>query len=83
VLSTPTSAMRPGRVDAVPIQKAEEDAVWSNINWRVVPIILILIAYIMAFPDRISVGYAKLTMPGAVGPDSGCSVSHLSHLGGR
>ena len=59
-MSNPTSATRPGLIDAVPIQKAEEDAVWSKINWRVVPIILI--AYIMAFLDRINVGYAKLTM---------------------
>ena len=40
--------------------RTEQDAVWSKINWRIVPIILI--AYIMAFLDRINVGYAKLTM---------------------
>ena len=40
--------------------RTEQDAVWSKINWRIVPVILI--AYIMAFLDRINVGYAKLTM---------------------
>lgn len=49
---TPSPATHPSR--------AEQDAVWSKINWRVVPVILI--AYIMAFLDRINVGYAKLTM---------------------
>ena len=57
-MSNLTSATRPS-LAGTPIQKAEEDAVWSKINWRVVPIILI--AYIMAFLDRINVGYAKLT----------------------
>lgn len=40
--------------------RTEQDAVWSKINWRVVPVILI--AYMTAFLDRINVGYAKLTM---------------------
>ncbi len=40
--------------------RTDQDAVWSKINWRIVPVILI--AYIMAFLDRINVGYAKLTM---------------------
>lgn len=43
-----------------PPSRAEEDAIWSRINWRIVPIVLV--AYIMAFLDRINVGYAKLTM---------------------
>ncbi|SDV50682.1 MFS transporter [Chitinasiproducens palmae] len=43
-----------------PTTRTEQDAVWTRINRRVVPIVLI--AYIMAFLDRINVGYAKLTM---------------------
>jgi sugar phosphate permease len=56
-MSDPTLALRPG---ALGVPQSEQDAVWSKINWRIVPIILI--AYIMAFLDRINVGYAKLTM---------------------
>jgi D-galactonate transporter len=59
-MSNPGSAIRPGGSYAAPIQKSEEDAVWSKINWRLIPIILL--AYIMAFLDRINVGYGKLTM---------------------
>jgi len=56
-MSNPTLALRPG---ATGTSLSEQDAVWSRINWRVIPVILI--AYIMAFLDRINVGYAKLTM---------------------
>jgi D-galactonate transporter len=42
------------------VAQAEQDAVWSKISWRIVPVILV--AYMMAFLDRINVGYAKLTM---------------------
>jgi len=52
-----TLSLRPGATGAF---QSEQDAVWSKINWRIVPIILI--AYVMAFLDRINVGYAKLTM---------------------
>lgn len=38
----------------------EQNAVWAKINLRIVPVILI--AYMMAFLDRINVGYAKLAM---------------------
>jgi D-galactonate transporter len=37
---------------------SEEDAIYRNINWRIVPIILF--AYILAFLDRINVGYTQL-----------------------
>ena len=42
------------------IATPEEDVIWSKITWRLMPVILI--AYSMAFLDRINVGYAKLTM---------------------
>jgi D-galactonate transporter len=38
----------------------ERDEIWSRINWRLVPIVVV--GYMMAFLDRINVGYAKLTM---------------------
>src|SRR5690349_1570066 len=56
-MNTSTLAM-PNRQTAA--AQAEQDAVWSKISWRIVPVILI--AYMMAFLDRINVGYAKLTM---------------------
>ena len=42
------------------VTPAELDAIWTKITWRIMPIVLI--AYVMAFLDRINVGYAKLTM---------------------
>src|SRR5437899_4319809 len=53
-------AMRPDLAGAALIATHEEDTVWSKITWRLMPVILI--AYSMAFLDRINVGYAKLTM---------------------
>ncbi len=38
----------------------EEDAVYARITWRIVPVILV--AYILAFLDRINVGYTQLQM---------------------
>jgi D-galactonate transporter len=60
MMSNPEAAIRPGVTGAAPTAAPEEDAVWSKITWRVMPVILI--AYSMAFLDRINVGYAKLTM---------------------
>jgi D-galactonate transporter len=57
--STPTQSVARCTTVAA-LTKIEEDAIWSKINWRVMPIILI--AYITAFLDRINVGYAKLSM---------------------
>ena len=55
-----TTAVGPALAGAALTGTPEEDAVWSKINWRLMPVILI--AYSMAFLDRINVGYAKLTM---------------------
>lgn len=43
-----------------PVERSEEDRIYSIINWRIVP--LILLAYVLAFLDRINVGYVKLQM---------------------
>ena len=43
-----------------PARKSEEDAIYAKITWRVMPIILF--AYILAFLDRINVGYTQLQM---------------------
>jgi len=53
-------ALQPAQAGAALAATPEEDAVWSKITWRLMPVILI--AYSMAFLDRINVGYAKLTM---------------------
>lgn len=55
-----SATAQPAGFRHAPVTQSEEDAVWSKINWRIVPVILV--AYIMAFLDRINVGYAKLTM---------------------
>lgn len=56
-MSSSTVSLRPVATGA---SRSEQDAIWSKINWRIVPVILI--AYMMAFLDRINIGYAKLTM---------------------
>ena len=45
---------------AAGIDAAQENAVYARINRRVVPVILF--AYVLAFLDRINVGYAQLQM---------------------
>jgi hypothetical protein len=42
------------------IERSGEDGIYSKISLRIIP--LILIAYILAFPDRINVGYVQLQM---------------------
>ena len=42
-----------------------EDALYSKVAWHLVPILLI--AYIIAFIDRVNVGYAQLQMKDALG----------------
>jgi MFS family permease len=42
----------------------QDDALYSRIAWRIVPILLV--AYIVAYIDRINVGFAKLQMQGAL-----------------
>jgi hypothetical protein len=42
------------------IERSEEDGISSKISLRIIP--LILIAYILAFLDRIHVGYVQLQM---------------------
>lgn len=43
-----------------PADQSEEGRIYSKIVWRIVP--LILLAYVLAFLDRINVGYVKLQM---------------------
>uniref|UniRef100_UPI0033415953 MFS transporter n=1 Tax=Castellaniella defragrans TaxID=75697 RepID=UPI0033415953 len=47
-------------VESSTAHESEQNAIWKKISWRIIPIVLI--AYVMAFLDRINVGYAKLTM---------------------
>ena len=44
---------------------SEEDAIYRKINWRIIPIILF--AYILAFLDRINVGFTQLQMKADLG----------------
>ena len=56
---------------ALPAQgvRSEEDAIYAKINWRIIPIILV--AYILAFLDRINVGYTQLQMKQDLGFSDG------------
>jgi len=55
-MTTQTTSLSPARVS----EKTEVDAIYHKINWRIVPIILF--AYILAFLDRINVGFTQLQM---------------------
>ena len=48
-----TSQPLPPNVDAI-------ESVYSKVNWRIIP--LLLIAYMVAYLDRINIGYAQLQM---------------------
>ena len=49
--------------------RTEEDAIFSKIAWRIIPIILL--AYVLAFMDRINVGYTQLQMKHDLGFSDG------------
>ncbi|SNB76371.1 Sugar phosphate permease [Arboricoccus pini] len=52
----------------LPLAKADEDpatAVYQKVLWRIVP--LLLLGYIVAYLDRVNVGFAKLEMLGDLG----------------
>lgn len=52
---TTTSSVSHGMVESTALK-----AVFSKINWRIIP--LLLIAYMVAYLDRINIGYAQLQM---------------------
>src|SRR5258706_5306745 len=52
---------RPAAKESVPaLENPEFKAVFSKIDWRIIP--LLLIAYMVAYLDRINIGYAQLQM---------------------
>ena len=44
----------------LPPSVGASEAVYSKVNWRIIP--LLLIAYMIAYLDRINIGYAQLQM---------------------
>ncbi|MBR1271411.1 MFS transporter, partial [Bradyrhizobium sp. AUGA SZCCT0222] len=42
------------------LESGELKAVFSKVSWRLIP--LLLIAYMIAYLDRINIGYAQLQM---------------------
>ena len=64
-----TSTSAPSSIQQFPpfqaINDAEVDTVYKKITRRLVP--LIFLAYLLAFLDRINVGYAQLQMKDALG----------------
>ncbi len=52
---------RPAAKESVPaLENPAFKAVFSKIDWRIIP--LLLIAYMVAYLDRINIGYAQLQM---------------------
>jgi len=54
----PVQVPQGGRV----VASAEDEALFSKVSWHLMP--LLIICYIIAFLDRVNVGYAKLQMAG-------------------
>lgn len=50
--------MAPGVSPAIPA--AEEDRIYRKVGWRLVP--LLVVCYVVAYLDRVNVGFAKLQM---------------------
>ena len=48
------------RTQALPPNVGASEAVYSKVGWRIIP--LLLIAYMIAYLDRINIGYAQLQM---------------------
>src|SRR6201991_3054859 len=48
------------RTQALPPNIGASEAVYSKVGWRIIP--LLLIAYMIAYLDRINIGYAQLQM---------------------
>ncbi|MGE8365114.1 hypothetical protein ACU4GD_31715 [Cupriavidus basilensis] len=46
--------------DGVVVESPEEQMLFSKINWRILP--LLLVAYCFAFIDRVNIGFAQLQM---------------------
>ena len=45
---------------AAPVMLAPDAAVYRRVAWRIIP--FLFVAYIIAFLDRVNVGYVKLQM---------------------
>jgi D-galactonate transporter len=63
------SALAASQITTIPVDRSEDDAIYRKINWRIVPIILF--AYILAFLDRINVGFTQLQMKQDLGFSEG------------
>src|SRR4051794_2278938 len=48
------------RTQALPPNVGTSEAVYSKVGWRIIP--LLLIAYMVAYLDRVNIGYAQLQM---------------------
>ena len=48
------------RTQPLPPNVGASEAVYSKVGWRIIP--LLLIAYMIAYLDRINIGYAQLQM---------------------
>ena len=59
---TPTLSV--GSTIAAPSSQIEQDAVFTKVIWRLMP--MIFVAYLLAYLDRINVGYAQLQMKTAL-----------------
>ena len=60
-----TTTLSPSRgTPAAPTSRADADAVYRKVGWRLIP--LLFVCYIVAYLDRVNVGFAKLQMQDAL-----------------
>ena len=52
-------------ISNIAADSAAEDATYLKVTWRLIP--FLLVCYIIAYLDRVNVGFAKLQMQNALG----------------
>ena len=63
----PTSSPDPARSGSVIMTTEQSRSLYSKITWRLIP--LLFICYIIAYIDRINIGFVKLQLQGVLGVD--------------
>ena len=58
--ASPLGHARPAASTATGAEIADEDAIYRKVSWRLVP--FLLLCYVVAYLDRVNVGFAKLQM---------------------
>lgn len=67
-MDTPSSAHGPAPADASPLSSTEQRALLARMTRRLIP--LLFVCYVIAYIDRINIGFAKLQLQDVLGVDA-------------